>query len=79
MFLQVSNVNSSSVAELAISVPTNQVMVKYVGNEQPYLYSNVDFSALSQIVLTQVESFGKWVNTNLKQNAAVTCYTVWVS
>ena len=76
MFLQVSNINSSSVAELAISVPTNQVMVKYVGNAQPYLYSNVDFGALSQIVLTQVESFGKWVNTNLKQNDNVTCYAV---
>ena len=76
MFLQVSNINSSSVAELAISVPTNQVMVKYVGNAQPYLYSNVDFSALSQVVLSKVESFGKWVNTNLKQNDNVTCYAV---
>ena len=79
MFLSVSNIKSSSVAELAVNYKTNQAMVKYVGNDQPYLYSNVDFGALATLILTEVESIGRWVNANLKQNDKVTCYTVWVS
>ena len=76
MFLSVSNIKSSSIESLAIYPQTQQATVRYVGNEQPYLYSNVDFAAIYNLLYSQVESIGKWVNANLKQNAAVTCYTV---
>ena len=76
MFLQVSNIKSSSVESLSVNAKTNQVLVRYIGNDQPYLYSNVDFGAISQVILTEIDSIGRWVNTNLKQNADVTCYAV---
>ena len=76
MFLQVSNIKSSSVESLSVNAKTNQALVRYIGNEQPYLYSNVPFAAISEVVLTEIESIGRWVNTNLKQNADVTCYAV---
>ena len=76
MFLSVSNIKSSSVAELAVNANTKQALVKYIGNDQPYLYSNVDFAPLYDLIYTEIESIGKWVNTNLKQNAAVTCFAV---
>ena len=76
MFLQVSNIKSSSVESLSINAKTNQALVRYIGNDQPYLYSNVPFAAISEVVLTEIDSIGRWVNTNLKQNDAVTCYSV---
>ena len=76
MFLQVSNIKSTSVESLAINPATNQAVVRYIGNEQPYLYGNVDFAAIYNMMYTNVESIGRWVNTNLKQNDAVTCYSV---
>ena len=76
MFFQLTNIQSSSVEELSVNPNTNQVVVKYCGNEQPYLYSNVQFPALCDLLMTNVKSIGKWVNTNLKQDSAVTCYAV---
>ena len=79
MFLSVSNIKSSSIESLAINPATNQASVRYIGNDQPYLYSNVDFAAIYNLMYNQVESIGKWVYNNCKANPAVTCYTVWVS
>ena len=77
MFLSISNIKSSSVAELSLNAATNQVLVKYAGNAQPYLYSNVDEDAICNVFFSDaIDSIGKWVNTNLKQNNAVTCFTV---
>ena len=76
MFLSVANIKSSSVESLTINPQTNQAVVRYIGNEQPYLYSNVDFAAMYDMLYKEVESIGRWVNANLKQNASVTCYTV---
>ena len=76
MFLQVANIKSSSVKSLTINPAANQAVVRYHGNAQPYLYSNVDFSAIYDMMYKEVESIGRWVNTNLKQNDKVSCYTV---
>ena len=76
MFLSVSNIKSSSVAELSINAKTNQAIVRYVGNDRPYLYTGVDFTALYNLIFTQVDSIGKWVNANLKDVSAVECYSV---
>ena len=79
MFLSVSNIKSSSVAELSVNAATKQAVVRYHGSERPYLYTGVDFNALYNIVFTQVDSIGKWVNENLKSVANVECYAVWFS
>ena len=76
MFLSVANIKSTSVESLTINPATNQAVVRYIGNDQPYLYGNVDFAAIYDMLYKNVESIGRWVNTNLKQNDAVTCYTV---
>ncbi len=79
MFLSISNIKSSSVAELSLNAATNQVLVKYANNAQPYLYSNVDEDVICNVFFSDaIDSIGKWVNTNLKQNSAVTCFTVWL-
>ena len=76
MFLQVSNIKSSSIASLAVNAGTNQAVVKYIGNDKPYLYSGVSFASIYDLVYTQVDSIGKWVNTNCKQDAGVQCFAV---
>ena len=74
--MQVANIKSSSIESLTINPAVNQAVVRYIGNDQPYLYSNVDFGAIYDVLYKEVESIGRWVNTNLKQNDKVTCYTV---
>ena len=76
MFLSVTNLKSTSVAQLSVNPKTNQALVRYVGNNQPYLYSNISFNVLSSFLVSECESFGKWVNDNLKNNEQVTCFTV---
>ena len=76
MFLSVTNIKSTSVAQLSVNPKTNQALVRYVGNNQPYLYSNIDFGVISSFIVNECESIGKWVNENLKQNEQVTCFTV---
>ena len=78
MFLSVSNIKSSSVAELSVNAATKQAVVRYIGSDRPYLYTGVDFNALYNIVFTQVDSIGQWVNQNLKNVANVECYAVWL-
>lgn len=74
MFLSVSNIKSSSVRELSINAKTNQALVEFNTGKR-YLYSNVDFGALTKLFLTEVESLGKWVNENLKIDS-VSCYSL---
>ena len=76
MFLSVSNIKSSSVAELSVNAATKQAVVRYHGSDRPYLYTGVDFNALYNIVFTQIDSIGKWVNENLKSVSSVECYSV---
>ena len=76
MFLSVSNIKSSSVDSLAINAGKQQAIVKYIGNDKSYLYNDVDFSALYNLVYNKVDSIGQWVNTNCKQDAAVQCLAV---
>jgi len=76
MFLTVSNIKSSSVQELSVNCSTKQAVVRYHGSDRPYLYTGVDFNALYNIVFTQIDSIGKWVNENLKSVSSVECYSV---
>ena len=69
MFLSVTNIKSSSVDSLSINPGTRQALVKYNGNDRPYLYTGVDFSGLYDLVYNQVDSIGKWVNTYCKSES----------
>ena len=76
MFLSVSNIKSSSVAELSINATTKQAVVRYHGSDRPYLYTGVDFNALYTLMYNQVDSIGQWVNKHLKSVASVECFAV---
>ena len=76
MFLSVSNIKSSSVAELSINATTKQAVVRYHGSDRPYLYTGVDFNALYTLMYNQVDSIGQWVNKHLKNVASVECFAV---
>ena len=65
MFLSVSDLKSSSVNNLRVDAGKNQAIVEY-NNGAKYLYNNVDFSALYELVYRETESIGQWVNNNLK-------------
>ena len=65
MFLQVSDIKSSMVADLRVDAGKNQAIVEY-NNGSKYLYNDVDFSALYELIYRQTESIGQWVINNLK-------------
>ena len=75
MFLSVTNFQSSNIEELRVSPGKNQAIVKFKGNGKSYLYNDVDFSALYNLVYREVESLGKWVNENLKTDS-VQCIAI---
>ena len=68
MFIQPSNLQSTSIEDISVNMNTNQVMVKYINNDKTYLYDGVHFNYLIAFVLGKVESIGQWVNTYVKGN-----------
>jgi len=65
MFLQVSNVKSSAVRELSIDARNHQAIVEYNSGDK-YLYNNVDFTALYNLIYNQTDSIGQWVINSCK-------------
>ena len=68
MFIQPTNLQSTSIKDISVNMSTNQVMVKYTNNNKTYLYDGVHFNHLIAFVLGKVESIGQWVNTYVKGN-----------
>ena len=68
MFLSVSNVKSSMVSELQIDAGKNQAIVEF-NDGSKYLYNDVDFSALYDLIYRQTDSLGQWVINNLKKDS----------
>ena len=67
MFVQLQGIESSAIAELSVSPINNQALVTYKGGAK-YLYNNVDFDALRDVVLGEFKSIGKFVNAYCKGN-----------
>ena len=65
MFLQVSDVKSSCVADLRVDARNNQALVEYKDGSK-YLYNNVDFSALYDLIYKETDSLGQWVINSCK-------------
>ena len=65
MFLQVTNVQSSMITDLKVDAGSSTAIVEY-NNGSKYLYQNVDFSALYDLIYRNTDSLGQWVINNLK-------------
>ena len=75
MFLQVSDIKSSMVADLRIDAGKNQAIVEYKDGSK-YLYNDVDFSALYDLIYRQTDSIGQWVINSCKVKN-VQCVKLW--
>ena len=71
MFLSV-NQESTCVNELLIDAINSQAIVEY-NNGSKYLYSDVEFGALYDLIYRQTDSIGTWVINNLKNGAKTRC------
>ena len=65
MLLQVTDFKSSCVNNLKVDAGTSIAVVEY-NNGSKYLYQNVDFSALYDLIYRNTDSIGNWVINNLK-------------
>ena len=72
MFLQVTDFDSSCVNNLKVNAEKHIAIVEY-NNGAKYLYSNVDFSAMYDLIYRQIDSIGQWVVNNLKSQESVQC------
>ena len=66
MFVTI-NAQSTAIAELSVSPINNQALVTYKSGAK-YLYNNVEFDALLDVVLGEFQSIGKFVNAYCKGN-----------
>lgn len=60
-----NSVKSSMIKDLEVSPSTCQAVVTYNDGNQ-YVYCGVDESAIFDVLFGAVDSFGKWVNKNCK-------------
>jgi len=65
MFLQVTDRKSSMIQSLKVDAGQSQAIVEY-NNGSKYLYNDVDFSALYDLIYRNTDSLGQWVINNLK-------------
>tara|TARA_Y100000401_G_scaffold115420_1_gene119104 strand:+ start:70 stop:342 length:273 start_codon:yes stop_codon:yes gene_type:complete len=73
MFFQVTNPQSSNIAELMINPATLEVIVEYKSGGT-YSYTNVNAVAIDDLLYTrQPVSLGQWVNTHLAKVPGVVC------
>ena len=70
-----NSIKSSSVEQLEISPATNQALVTFKGGNQ-YLYSNISEDALFDVIVSNVKSFGKWVNEHCTNADEVSCFPI---
>ena len=67
MFATLENIDSTCVKSLSVSPANNQVIVDYKSGES-FLYNNVDFDAIIDLLCEEITSLGKFVNTYCKGN-----------
>ena len=72
MFLQIADLKSSMVKDLRVDAGKSQAIVEY-NNGSKYLYNDVDFSALYELIYRQTDSIGQWVINNLKTRFCSVC------
>ena len=71
MFFQVTNPQSSNIAELMVNPATSECIVEYKSGGT-YSYTNVDRVAIDDLLYARQDvSLGQWVNTHLVKSAEV--------
>ena len=68
MFIQPTNVQSTSIRNIMFNVATNQVIVQFINNAKTYLYDNVSVEGITDVLFGEIESLGKFVNAYCKGN-----------
>ena len=61
MFVQPSNLKSTSIETLKVDVANNNVVVKFLNNVKHYIYQNVDLSTIVSYFHDEL-SAGEFVN-----------------
>ncbi len=77
MFLQVTDRKSSMLNALKVDAGQSQAIVEY-NDGSKYLYNDVDFSAIYELLYRNTDSLGQWVINNLKVDS-VQCVKLWYS
>ena len=73
MFFQVSNVQSSNIAELMVNPATSECIVEFKSGGT-YSYSNVNKVAIDDLLYARDGySLGGWVNANLSKDSETVC------
>ena len=70
MFVTVSNVDSTCVKSLHLSLPNNQAVVEFNSGSK-FLYNNVDWEAMLDLLHGEITSLGKFVNAYCLGNNAL--------
>ena len=67
MFVTLESTNSSAIDSLSVSPMNNQAIVTYKSGSK-YLYNNVSFESLLDLICGEFDSLGKFVNAYCKGN-----------
>ena len=69
MFVQPSNLKSSSIETLKVDVANNNVVVKFLNNVKHYIYTEVNTDLVTDYLFSDKVSAGQFVN-NIKLSGA---------
>ena len=75
-FSQILGISSSCIYSLSVSPNTNQAIVEWK-NGSKFMYNNVDFDAILDLLCGEYRSLGKFVNAYCKGNNAVQLNVGW--
>tara|TARA_B100001063_G_C16289138_1_gene322921 strand:- start:50 stop:271 length:222 start_codon:yes stop_codon:yes gene_type:complete len=67
MFATIESIKSSAISGLSVNPMTNQAIVTYTSGSK-YLYNNVSFESLLDLLCGEFDSLGKFVNAYCKGN-----------
>ena len=68
MFVTLESIKSSAIASLSVSPMNNQAIVTWASGSK-YLYNNVSFDSLLDLICGEFDSLGKFVNAYCKGNS----------
>ena len=71
MFVTPTTIKSSNVRNIQLNPATSQVIVQFKSNAKTYLYENVNAEAILDVILGEITSLGKFVNSYCRGNESV--------
>ena len=70
MFSTLQSIESTCVQSMSVNPRDNQVIVEYKSGSK-FLYQNVDFEAILDVICGEITSLGKFVNAYCLGNASI--------